>query len=279
MTLTESPTVIGSPARRSKAVSRLRLVTLNISGPSVVRAERLASFLAELDADVVVLTETRDNDGTRTLLDWCRSQGYAVTGALPTTSGERGVAVARRVGPASTPVAVDVDLPHRLVIDDLGDELSLTLVAAYVPSRDASAPKIERKRRFLGQMAQALQGFTSDQRVVFMGDLNIIGRSHLPKYSAFKAWEYDALEQITAAGLTDVYADLNPGVQVYSWVGRTGSGYRYDYAFVSPSLMDAVESCEYVHEPRERGITDHAAVMLTMRSPVIQPACQADRHD
>lgn len=263
--MTDSPRVIGSPARRDKVGSRLRLVTLNISGPSVARAEQLASFLAELDADVVVLTETRDNEGTRSLLGWCQSMGYAVTGALPSTSGERGVAVARRVGPVSTPVAVNVDLPHRLVIDDLGDELSLTLVAAYVPSRDSSATKIERKRRFLGQMSQALQGFTDDQRVVFMGDLNIISRSHLPKYSAFRAWEYDALEQIAAAGFTDVYADLNPGVQVYSWVGRTGSGYRYDYAFVSPSLMDAVEGCEYVHEPRERGITDHAAVMLTIR--------------
>lgn len=266
--MTDAPRVFGSPARSGQASSQLRLVTLNISGPSVARAEKLALFLAELDADVVVLTETRDNQGTRALLDWCRDQGYAVIGALPASSGERGVAVARRVGPPSAAVSVDVDLPHRLVVDELGDP-SVTLVAAYVPSRDASAPKIERKRRFLGQMARALQRFSRDHRVVFMGDLNIISRSHVPKYSAFKAWEYDALEEISA-GLTDVYADLNPGVQVYSWVGRTGSGYRYDYAFVSPSLMGDVESCEYVHEPRERGITDHAAVMLTIRTPVVQ---------
>jgi len=264
--------MIEEPTGHCNADSTLRLATLNISGPSVARAQQLALFLAELDADVVVLTETRDNEGTRTLLNWCRSEGYLVTGALPASSRERGVAVARRVGSASAPVAVEIDLPHRLVIDDLGEDLSLTLVAAYVPSRDASAPKVERKRRFLRQMARTLQGFAADQRVVLMGDLNVISRSHLPKYSAFKAWEYDALEQIADAGFTDVYADLNPEVQVYSWIGRTGLGYRYDYAFVSPGLMDVVESCEYIQEPRKRGITDHAAVVLTMRSPAIEAA-------
>jgi len=275
--MTKPTRAITRAKRQVKDAPLLRLVTLNISGPSVARAEQLALFLGELDADVVVLTETRDNQGTRALLDWCRDQGYSVSGALPNSSGERGVAVARRVGPTSTPAVVDVRLPHRLVIDELADQPSLTLVAAYVPSRDASALKIERKRTFLGQMAQALQRFGDDQRVVFMGDLNIVGRSHVPRYPAFKAWEYDALDDIAAAGLTDVFADLNPGVQVYSWMGRTGSGYRYDYAFVSPSLMDSVKGCEYLHEPRERGITDHAAVMLTMWAPSIESSVRTLR--
>ena len=118
----------------------------------------------------------------------------------PASSGERGVAVARRIGPASKPVTVDVDLPHRLVIDELADDRSLLLVAAYVPSRDASVAKIERKRTFLDQMARALRRFADGPGVVFMGDLNVIGRSHVPRYPAFKAWEYDALEEIAAAG-------------------------------------------------------------------------------
>lgn len=246
----------------------LRFLTLNISGPSVARAERLASFLADVDADVVVLTETRNNEGTRSLLSWFRSEGYLVTGDLPESGGERGVAVARRGGPPDRhPVVTHVDLPHRLVIDELVDDPSLRLVAAYVPSRDASAHKIERKQRFLRQLSAALRGVRDAEHLVFMGDLNIVSRSHVPRYPAFKAWEYDALDDITAAGLTDVFAEINPGVQAYSWIGRTGSGYRYDYAFVSPELMDVVVGCEYLHEPRECGITDHAAVLLTMRRP------------
>ena len=244
----------------------LRLLTLNISGPSIARAERLAAFLAEVDADVAVLTETRNNEGTRSLLSWCRNQGYFVTGALPALSGERGVAVIRRIGPERYPAATKVDLPHRLVIDELVEDSSLRLVAAYVPSRDASLHKIERKQRFLDQMSATLRGVDDAEHVVFMGDLNIVSRSHVPRYPSFKAWEYDALDEI-ANGLTDVFAEINPGVQAHSWIGRTGSGYRYDYAFVSPGLMDAVVGCEYLQEPRGLGITDHAAVLLTMRRP------------
>jgi exodeoxyribonuclease-3 len=251
----------------------LRLLTLNISGPSVARAHLLADYLLEVDADVVVLTETRANDGTRALFDRCREQGYLVMGELPESSRERGVAVIRRVGPDRQPAAAEVDLPHRLVIDDLADEAELRLVAAYVPSRDASLPKIERKRTFLDQMSAALRLVAENTRVVFMGDLNIVGRTHVPRYPAFKAWEYEALDDISAIGLTDVYAEMNPGVQAYSWIGRTGSGYRYDYAFVSPDLVEEVEDCEYLHGPRERGITDHAAVLLTLRVP--GPPCAA----
>lgn len=249
----------------------LRLLTLNISGPSVARAERLAEFLAEISADVAVLTETRNNEGTRSLLSWCRDQGYFVTGDLPESSGERGVAVIRRVGPERHPVATTVDLPHRLVIDELVADPSLRLIAAYVPSRDASPHKIQRKQTFLQQLSATLRGVQDTAHLVFMGDLNIVSRSHVPRYAAFKAWEYDALDAI-GERLTDVFAEINPGVQAYSWIGRTGSGYRYDYAFVSPELMNAVVGCEYLHEPRGLGITDHAAVLLTMRFPASVPS-------
>jgi len=272
MLLADRQTATPSAPPDGSTNGKLRLLTLNISGPSLARAGLIASFLGEVDADVVVLTETRDNEGTRTLLHWCRTQGYLVTGDLPSTSGERGVAVARRVGPDRVPPAAEVDLTHRLVIDDIAREPSgIRLVAAYVPSRDASQRKIDRKRTFLDQMATALRGVTQGGRVVFMGDLNIVGRTHVPRYTAFKSWEYDALDEIAAAGLSDVFAEINPGVQVHSWVGRTGRGYRYDYAFVSADLMDTIQSCDYLHAPRERGISDHAAVLLTINVPGSSP--------
>jgi exodeoxyribonuclease III len=57
---------------------------------------------------------------------------------------------------------------------------------------------------------------------------------------------------------------------VHSWIGRKGAGYRYDYAFVSAGLVPYLVDCEYVHEPRELGLSDHAAVVLTLDLPVAQ---------
>ena len=256
-----------------------RLFTLNISGPSVQRAERLADFMLALDLDVLVLSETRANSGTECLLAAFADAGYEVQSPLPLSARERGVAVLSRVAsPGSIKQPSPVDLSHRLVIGDLGEATKMTLLAAYVPSRDATQPKLERKRRFLAQLLRVVKNSARAGPVILMGDLNVVGREHLPRYSAFRSWEYDALDHVVDHGLVDVFTELHPGVQAHSWIGRTGNGYRYDYAFVSEGLIKAVRGCEYMHEPRERGLSDHAAVMLTMcRSTLV--AGNASRHE
>ena len=257
----------------------IRLFALNISGPSVQRAERLANFMLALDLDVLVLSETRTNPGTEYLLGRFSDAGYEVQSPLPRSARERGVAILSRVAPhGSIRHPSPVDLSHRLVVGDLGEAMRLTLLAAYVPSRDATQPKLERKRRFLTQLVSVVEHSTRSGRVILMGDLNIVGRKHLPKYSAFRSWEYDALDQVLDHGLVDVFAELHPGVQAHSWIGRTGNGYRYDYAFVSDDLVGAVRGCEYMHEPREQGLSDHAAVVLTLcRNALV--AGDASKHE
>ena len=239
----------------------LRILTLNVSGPSVERAHRLADYLLGLSLDVIVLTETRARPGTEQLLAALREAGYSSVALVPPTAGERGVAVLGRVPLGATVPPPSVDLPHRLV--DV-KAAGLRLLAVYVPSRDASQAKIERKRRFLEQMVEAVELAAGAGHLMLMGDLNIVGRDHEPRYSAFRSWEYDALGRLAGLGLVDVFAEMHPGVQVHSWIGRTGNGYRYDYAFASQDLMGSVRRCDYLHEPRERGLSDHAALLLTL---------------
>lgn len=243
----------------------LRLFTLNISGPSVERAQRLAAFMLGLDLDVLVLTETRVNSGTEHLLAELADAGYEVHSPVPPSARERGVAVLSRVASrGATERTESVDLPHRLVVGNVGEPATVTLLAAYVPSRDATLQKLERKRRFLSQMLEVVELSAQSGRVILMGDFNVVGRAHEPRYPTFRSWEYDALDHVFDHGLVDVFAELHPGVQAHSWIGRTGNGYRYDYAFVSRDLLGAVRGCEYLHEPRERGLSDHAALVLTL---------------
>jgi endonuclease/exonuclease/phosphatase family metal-dependent hydrolase len=48
-----------------------------------------------------------------------------------------------------------------------------------------------------------------------------------------------------------------------SWVSKVGYGWRLDRLIVSPQL-DPV-ACEYVHEWRERGLSDHSAIWAEIR--------------
>ena len=240
----------------------VRILTLNISGPAVERAYRLANYIFKLGPDVAVLTETRANPGTRQLPAALEEAGYTSLAPVPPTAGERGVAILGRVPLVAVEPPPSVDLPHRLIE---AEAAGTRLLAVYVPSRDASQAKIERKRRFLEQLLEAVESSARSGPVVLMGDLNIVSRDHEPRYSTFRTWEYDALDRLAALGMVDVFAELHPGAQAHSWIGRTGNGYRYDYAFVSRDLMGSVRACEYLHEPRESGLSDHAALLMTLK--------------
>jgi exodeoxyribonuclease-3 len=135
-----------------------------------------------------------------------------------------------------------------------------------VPSRDRSADKTEKKKAFVASLLGAMDTLPAETRarVVFGGDYNVIGRTHQPLHPGFLPFEFGLLERLEACGLVDAHERCSPGMQVYSWIGRTGDGYRYDYFHVGPALAGRIRACAYLHETREQRLTDHAAVSLTL---------------
>jgi exodeoxyribonuclease-3 len=145
----------------------------------------------------------------------------------------------------------------------------LEIVGAYVPSRDASVGKTERKRRFLADLSDALGA--APRAAVLIGDLNIIEPWHRPSYPWFQDWEYAFYEGLLADGWVDAYRRCSPEGAEHSWVGHDGDAYRYDHALVSSVLAERVLDCAYVHETREVGLTDHSAMTLTLELAGVQP--------
>lgn len=242
----------------------MRLATLNISGPSEGRAHRLAGYLLDLELDALVLTETRDNAGIRLLGELLEAASYKLASPEGLAEPERGALIAYRESFRSVQLVGTAELAHRLPAVCLEAEgASFLLVGAYVPSRDTTIPKIKRKRRFLDHLYELVERYQEDA-VILLGDLNVIGRDHVPRYPAFRCWELDALERIMQFGLVDAWERCHPGEQAYSWIGRTGNGYRYDYAFCSKALADAVANCECDHQPRTSRMSDHAALLITL---------------
>ncbi|MEU0396510.1 hypothetical protein ABZ208_27705 [Streptomyces sp. NPDC006208] len=118
-----------------------------------------------------------------------------------------------------------------------------------------------------------------------IGDFNILEPTHTPRYRFFQPFEYDFYGWLGQAGYQDAFRELHPDAAEYSWVGRTGDGYRYDHAHVSADLVPAVHGCAYVHEPRTGPdrLTDHSALSLNLSLrplaplPVTNPTRAADR--
>lgn len=87
---------------------------------------------------------------------------------------------------------------------------------------------------------------------------------------------YEFYNWLGDAGYRDAFRLLHPSAAEYSWVGRTGDGYRYDHAFTSAALADQVDACDYVHEPRTARLTDHSGLSLQLAMSPLEPLLVSD---
>lgn len=245
----------------------LSILTVNIGAASRKRAEVMLRWLASRPEDVFILTETSAGTGTAYLLDRFRQAGYTVVHA-PDSNGDRGTAIVSRVvvaEPLSARFAVTI--PGRVAAAVLDTQPTTAVLGVYVPSRDRSAAKTESKQAFVTSLLKALDELPAELRdwLVLGGDYNVIARTHRPLHPGFLPFEFGLLEALEAHGLVDAHDRCSPGEQAYSWIGRSGDGYRYDYFHVGRELAERTTDCTYLHETREQRLTDHAAVALTLR--------------
>ncbi|WBB93370.1 endonuclease/exonuclease/phosphatase family protein [Verrucosispora sp. WMMC514] len=247
----------------------LSILTLNIQATSRRRADGLLRWLADRPEQILLLTETSAGDGTAYLLDQFRRAGCHVH--HPPLPGDRGAAMISRIPVTARPdLTAGLSVPGRAVAATIDTEPAVTVLGVYVPSSDRAPAKVARKRAFLASLTDTLDRMTADERahLVLGGDYNVIPRDHQPPYpGVWRPFEYALFDTLTAAGLTDAHTHLAPGVQQHSWFGRAGNGYRFDYWHIGAALQDTIRGGGYLQEPREHGLTDHAAVTVDLDLP------------
>ncbi|WP_239405503.1 endonuclease/exonuclease/phosphatase family protein [Frankia sp. Cj3] len=241
------------------------ILTVNIGAASRERAEDMLRWLSGRPEDVFILTETSAGTGTAYLLDQFRQAGYAVV-HTPDASGDRGAALVSRTAVMETLVMAGVSLPGRVAAAVLDTSPVMAVLGMYVPSRDRSADKTEKKQAFVASLLAVLDELPASlrNRLVVGGDYNVIARTHRPLHPGFLPFEFGLLETLEAYGLVDAHERCSPGAQPYSWIGRRGDGYRYDYFHVGRELVERITGCSYLHETRDQRLTDHAAVALEL---------------
>ncbi|WP_433294452.1 endonuclease/exonuclease/phosphatase family protein [Actinoplanes sp. CA-030573] len=256
----------------------LSLLTLNLQAAALPRAERILGWLAQRDDHAIVLTETSNGPGTAHLLERFQDAGMLVDHRR-SLDGDRGCALISRIqGRLRSDLIEGISLPGRAVAVTLDSEPAVTLLGIYVPSSDRAPAKVAKKKTFLASTLDAIAAISNDERrqLVVTGDYNVISRRHEPRYSAFQPFEYDFLDHLADLGLADVHEHLRPGVQVHSWYGRGGNGYRFDYFHTGADLTTAATSCVHLPEVRTGGLSDHDAVALTVTATTPGPLAGAD---
>ena len=260
---------ISDRARRRPAShppAPLRALTINIGAAAALRAGQILQWLVRRQDELIVLTETSKGAGTALIVAGLQARGYTTVGG--TVERDRGVVVATRL-PVRQRFArrLNVTLPWRAVGVLLDTTPRVAVIGTYVPSRDRTAAKVERKRAFIGSLLESIDAFPDGlrRRLLLIGDYNVVARDHEPRLPGFFPYEYEMHDRLAELGLTPAHEICGLGTQPHSWIGRTGNGYLYDYVHVGASLHSRVERTAYLHGPRERRLTDHAAVSVKLR--------------
>jgi exodeoxyribonuclease III len=256
------------PRDSGRAPATLRMMVFNTQHASPARALRQAAWIAGHDhADVVVLTEVGTGPGGDALLRAMADHGYTTVLGPPLPRTDYRAALVSR-GPRLTPLASGIEtLPHRgpAAVVELDDH-TVGLMGLYVPSRGPRERRNQDKRAFQQAVTNAVPRFLASLTgpAVIAGDFNVIEPGHVPHLPVFGAWEYSFYRSFATAGLADAYRLTQPRGRQHSWFGRSGNGYRIDHIFVTRTHTAHVRACGYDDQPRQHGLTDHAAMTLTL---------------
>ena len=231
------------------ALNSQRFATLNIRHGGNKNASALRSRLLGYDAEVLVVTEFRTNAAGLELISRLEDEGYETSHPDP-EPGRNAVLVASRT-PIVRAWALDESLDaERLWCVDIG---TATICGVLFPNKELKQP-------YWRAVIDAARNGGVD---LFIGDFNT-GNNALDKDpKGIPFINADMPRRLVDSGYVDLWRSRHPGVREYSWYSHTKNGFRLDHAFAVPALADRLAKCEFDHEPRLLGETDHSALICS----------------
>jgi exodeoxyribonuclease III len=240
----------------------LLILCLNVqNGGGALARSRWSDILSFVDAhspDITVFTEWRA--GRSSVISWASARGMACAQATD-GSTVNGVFVAAKRAFSTISTTPDRSSPGTLTLVRFAD---WSVLACYFPQGD----KLAKDRYF--DTCQRIASGCVDQPFLIVGDLNT-GNQTLDRTPGgvpfFCAKRFDELS--AGAGLIDLWRHSN-GIKAQEWTwwsrGKSGSknGFRIDHAFGNRKFVESFRPCcQYDHRPREEGISDHSALLIS----------------
>jgi exonuclease III len=227
----------------------LRILSWNIQQGGGQRADRIATAVIRYDADVVVLSEFRNNDAGLLLRTRLLLTGYGCQVVTNADGRVNSVLIASRRSGGSE-LFEDRLEQYQHSMAQLETE-GLDVIGMYLPHK-----KKHRCFDLLLEMAR-------DERPrALVGDFNSGFNGIDQKGSSF--WYSDRLEALREQGYVDAFRHVHGDAEEYSWFSHGGNGYRYDHTWVSPALAGRIDNCFYRHDEREAGLSDHSPMVLDL---------------
>ena len=253
----------------------MKLVSWNVNGIRAAQRKGFLDWLHEASPDVLTVQETKAQP-EQLAAKLRQPDGFHSWWANAERKGYSGVGLYSKTQPLEVKIGIGIDKfdsEGRTIIADYG---AFTLMSTYLPNGKASEERLRYKMEYKEAFLDYANGLRdAGKSVVFCGDINTahneIDLTHPKpnsKYSGFLREERDWIDKVVEQGYIDIYRHRNPDKEgAYSWWSmRSGAraknvGWRIDYFFISPDLMDKVVDAE-IHADVMG--SDHCPISLTL---------------
>ncbi|MBR5867555.1 MAG: exodeoxyribonuclease III [Spirochaetaceae bacterium] len=252
-----------------------RIISWNVNGIRAVEKKGFLEWLAQSNADIVCIQETKANPGQLSLellspqYDGGNYKSFWASAKKP---GYSGTAIYSRTEPDKVHV---MDLPE---FDDEGRVLvahygNLVVISAYFPNSQEAGARLGYKLDFCHAIKNFCDKLVAENKnVVLCGDYNV---AHKPidlanpkgneKNPGYLPEEREWMEEFTSNGWCDTFRHFCDEPKQYTWwsyrfhAREKNIGWRIDYQCVNQSFVPKVISSKIMQEVTG---SDHCPIVI-----------------
>lgn len=252
----------------------MKLISWNVNGIRAVYKKGFLEWFTKESPDILCLQEIKA-DLEQFPAEIIEKKDYEIFHSSAEKKGYSGVATFSREK------FLDTKKFEKKIYDDEGRVLihehsDFFLVNCYFPNGSRDHSRVPFKMSFCDDVLERINKLQQIKPVIITGDFNtahteidLANPKTNTKTTGFLPLEREWMNKFTSQGWVDIYRHLNPGkTGAYTWwsnrptVRERNIGWRIDYFFVSPGLMNRVKGAEIL--PAVIG-SDHCPIVLELK--------------
>lgn len=253
----------------------MKIISWNVNGIRAVLGKGFAEILTQLDADCILLQETKaQDDQVQKALEGI--EHYHLYSNSAERKGYSGVAILSRQQPIQVIHDIGIaehDQEGRVIVAEFAD---FYLLNVYVPNSGNQLVRLNYRQTWDQAFLAYMQSLQRDKPLIACGDFNVAHqaidiarpKANYNKSAGYTQVEIDGFSRFGAAGLIDSYRHFHPDSVAYSWWSYRANarekniGWRIDYVLTSQILLDKIDRAFIL--PEVMG-SDHCPVGIDIR--------------
>lgn len=226
----------------------MRLISWNVNGLRACLGKGFEESMANLNADIISVQETKMQEGQATV----NLEGFEQYYCSAEKKGYSGTGVFTKIKPLSVQKNFGVHTTEGRGL--IMEYENFYLVNVYVPNAQNELARIDYRMEWEDDFLAFVQELDRKKPVIICGDMNVAKEEidlKNPKTNrgnaGFSDQEREKMRILQAAGFVDTYRYLYPETEgVYSWwsyrfkAREKNAGWRIDYFLVSERIKDKI---------------------------------------